>query len=55
MYKPPLLSLPDFTKPFILETDACAPGIGAVLTQQGKPLAFYSKSLSPRTSAQSIY
>jgi hypothetical protein len=43
MANPPLLALPDFTLPFTLETDACATGIGAVLMQQGKPLAFYSK------------
>jgi hypothetical protein len=55
MSRPPLLSLPDFSQPFTLETDACASGLGAVLMQQGKPLAFFSKSLVPRTSAQSIY
>jgi hypothetical protein len=55
MSTPPLLSLLDFTSPFTLETDACATGLGAVLMQHGKPLAFYSKSLGPKTSAQSIY
>lgn len=55
MSHPPLLALPDFTTPFTMETDACASGLGAVLMQQGKPLAFFSKSLGPRASAQSIY
>jgi hypothetical protein len=55
MSTPPLLSLPNFTKPFTLETDACASGIGAVLMQEGKPLAYFSKCLGPKNSAQSIY
>jgi hypothetical protein len=48
---PPLRSLPDFTSPFTLETNSCATGLGAVLMQHGKPLAFYNKSLGPKTSA----
>jgi hypothetical protein len=55
MSTPPLLSLPDFSKAFTLETDACATGLGAVLMQQGKPLAFFSKSLGPHSNTQSIY
>jgi hypothetical protein len=55
MSNPPLLRLPDFTKPFTLETDACASGLGAVLMQEGRPLAFFSKCLGPRNSAQSVY
>ena len=37
--------LPDFSKQFTIEIDACTTGIGAVLAQEGHPIAFYSKVL----------
>jgi hypothetical protein len=51
----PVLALPDFSLPFAIETDACATGIGAVLIQQGHPLAFISKALGPRNRGLSTY
>lgn len=32
--------MPNFNDSFIIETDALGEGIGAILTQQGKPITF---------------
>ncbi|XP_026458919.1 uncharacterized protein LOC113359517 [Papaver somniferum] len=48
-------ALPDFSKPFILETDACDLGIGVVLMQEGRAIEFYSKPLGPRAAALYTY
>lgn len=50
-----VLALPDFSKPFQLQRDACDSGIGAVLLQDSHPIAFVSKSLGPRTRNLSTY
>lgn len=49
------MTLPDYTKPFIIETDASGTGVGAILMQQGRPIAYYSKALTPKQQSLSTY
>ena len=51
----PVLALPNFSKQFVLETDACGYGLGAVLMQEGKPISYFSKSIGPKAAAMSTY
>ena len=50
-----VLNMPNFEIPFIIETDACGVGIGAVLIQQGDPIAFLSKALANQNLGMSVY
>ena len=51
----PVLALPGFTEPFQIHADASDTRVGAVLLQDGHPIAFVSKSLSPGTHGLSTY
>lgn len=39
MSQTPILALPDFTKPFVIETNASGLGLGAMLIQDKNPIA----------------
>ena len=47
----PTLALPNFSAPFVIQTDASGDGIGAILAQNGKPIAFMSRSLGVQKQA----
>lgn len=51
----PILASPDFIKRFMIETDACGDGIGVVLMQEGHPIGYISKALSPKNQLLSVY
>ncbi len=55
MTKAPVLAMPDFNKTFTVEVDACETGMRAVLSQEGRPLAYLSKAIIPRNMGLSTY
>ena len=41
-----MLAFPDYLKPFVIHTDASHYQLGAVISQDDKPIAFYSRKLN---------
>lgn len=48
MKRTPMLHLPDFSKTFVVETDAFNVGIRGLLMQEGYLFAVFKKKLSPQ-------
>ena len=55
MTSPLVLGLPDFTQPFVIECNASGIGIGAVLAQNNRPIAYFSEALKGTALTLSTY
>ncbi len=55
MTEEPLLSMPDFNRPFTVEVYACGTGIGAVMTQGARPITYLSTAIGGKHLGLSTY
>ncbi|XP_020682348.1 uncharacterized protein LOC110099509 [Dendrobium catenatum] len=51
----PVLALSNFTQTFIVETDTSVYGLGVVLRQDHRPIAYFSQVLTARARLNSVY
>ena len=50
-----ILALTDFSIPFAVEINACDNVVGAILMQEGRPLAYIGQGLAPKHLGLSVY
>ena len=55
MTKQPVLELPNFSKVFQVDNDVSDSAIGVLLSEEGKPIAYFSKKLNDVKKKYSIY
>ena len=55
MTQVPVLAMPDFSKPFVIEADASGFAVEAMLMQEGRPVAYHSQVLGQRARQKSAY
>ena len=55
MTQVPVLAVPNFSKPFIIEADASGFAVGAVLMQDDKSIAFHNQVLGQRARLKLVY
>lgn len=51
----PILTMPDFSLDFVIETEALGIRLEAILAQEGKPIAYMSKLFLASTWSKSMY
>lgn len=55
MLSAPVLTMPNFQLPFVVEADTSGHGLGAVLSQESHPIAYFSKALDAQGRLKPIY
>ena len=55
MVQAPLLAFLNFDNTFVVESDTFSVGIEVMLSQKGHLIDFFSKALSPKHQALSVY